>query len=495
MKHKIFSILLSVMAIAGCTKSNEEQGGNNGALAAPDVQIIAEATSLTAMWNPVNGADGYRIEITYLADGTNADVVKENIKETNYIAKGLHPGRTYTVRIAATKDGKASSNWFYKDVTTDSKAITFEITPYECYDKEGGYLYYSAFVKPSDDGIYYWVAAVAYSSKADAKSWIETDIQNHIDKGETWESLVKDKYIIQGKSQCGFEFTGADDMIFTAAAVEKTKKGIEIISDVSMSYPFYAINHGASKSHPATIDDFVGEWVCMPNGQFFTKIEKDENGKETRKLEIVDSKPFNVTIAKSGSNTLTITGWGGERNRFSSSPITLDYKGDKEDLVKIDEHFTITLPQTIKTEGETEWAYTSWFVLSDKEKGVDIYQAYDKEYAVTVMASWKVGFHGYIGNKNKTVIKIEGESYDGSNLAAEMTGLWPCGMNAKGEFSKFLNGSEKANDDPVSMYYLARKDFAEGKVFQAPDVSDEIISSASVKSTGAKALTYKRVNQ
>lgn len=495
MKHKIFSILLSVIVIAGCTKSNEEQGGNNGALAAPDVQIIAEATSLTAMWNPVNGADGYRIEITYLADGTNADVVKENIKETNYIAKGLHPGRTYTVRIAATKDGKASSNWFYKDVTTDNKAITFEITPYECYDKEGGYLYYSAFVKPSDEGIYYWVGAVAYRSKGDAKSWIETDIQNHIDKGETWESLVKDKKIIQGKSRCGFEFTGADDMIFTAAAVEKTKKGIEIISDVSMSYPFYAINHGASKSHPATIDDFVGEWVCMPNGQFFTKIEKDENGKETRKLEIVDSKPFNVTIAKSGSNTLTITGWGGDRNRFSSSPITLDYKGDKKDLVKIDEHFTITLPQTIKTEGETEWAYTSWFVLSDKEKGVDIYQAYDKEYAVTVMPSWKVGFHGYIGNKNKTVIKIEGESYDGSNLAAEMTGLWPCGMNAKGEFSKFLNGSEKANDDPVSMYYLARKDFAEGKIFQAPDVSDEIISSASVKSAGAKTLTYKRVNQ
>ena len=56
--------MLSVMAIASCTKSNEEQGGNNGALAAPDVQIIAEATSLTAMWNPVNGADGYRIEIT-----------------------------------------------------------------------------------------------------------------------------------------------------------------------------------------------------------------------------------------------------------------------------------------------------------------------------------------------------------------------------------------------------------------------------------------------
>lgn len=480
------------MAIAGCTKSNEEQGGNNGALAAPDVQIIAEASSLTAMWNPVNGADGYRIEITYLADGTNADVVKENIKETNYIAKGLHPGRTYTVRIAATKDGKASSNWFYKDVTTDNKAITFEITPYECYDKEGGYLYYSAFVKPSDEGIYYWVGAVAYSSKGDAKSWIETDIQNHIDKGETWESLVKDKKIIQGKSRCGFEFTGADDMIFTAAAVEKTKKGIEIISDVSMSYPFYAINHGASKSHPATIDDFVGEWVCMPNGQFFTKIEKDENGKETRKLEIVDSKPFNVTIAKSGSNTLTITGWGGERNRFSSSPITLDYK---EETDKIDEHFTITLPQTIKTEGETEWAYTSWFVLSDKKKGVDIYQAYDKEYAVTVMPSWKVGFHGYIGNKNKTVIKIEGESYDRSTLAAEMTGLWPCGMNAKGEFSKFLNGSEKANDDPVSMYYLARKDFAEGKVFQAPDVSNEIVSSASVKFAGAKALTYKRVNQ
>lgn len=493
MKHKIFSILLSVMAITACTKSNEGQGGNNGALAAPDVQIIAEATSLTAMWNPVNSADGYRIEITYLADGTNADVVKENIKETNYIAKGLRPGRTYTVRIAATKDGKASSNWFYKDVTTDNKAITFEITPYECYDKEGGYLYYSAFVKPSDEGIYYWVAAVAYSSKGDAKSWIETDIQNHIDKGETWESLVKDKKIIQGKSQCGFEFTGADDMIFTAAAVEKTKKGIEVISDVSMSYPFYAINHGASKSHPATIDDFVGEWVCMPNGQHVTKIKKDENGKETSVMVTEASTPFNVTIAKTDSKTLTITGWGGDRNRFSSSPITLDYKNATKE---IDEHFTITLPQTIKTEGETEWAYTSWFVLSTKKNGTttDIYQAYDKEYA-GIIPAWKVGFHGYIGNKNKTVIKIEGENYDGADLAAEMTGLWPCGMNADGQFSKFLNGSEKRNDDPYSMYYLARKDFAEGKIFQAPDVSDEIISSASVKSAGAKALTYKRVNQ
>ena len=219
-------------------------------------------------------------------------------------------------------------------MTTDSKAITFEITPYECYDKEGGYLYYSAFVKPSDDGIYYWVGAVAYSSKGDAKSWIETDIQNHIDKGETWESLVKDKYIIQGNSKCGFEFDGADDMMFTAAAVEKTKKGIEIISDVSMSYPFYAINHGASKSLPATFDDFVGEWVCMPNGQY--------SRKEDNTLEVVESKPFNVTIAKSGSNTLTITGWGGDRNRFSSSPITIDYKNATDE---IDEHFTITLHQ------------------------------------------------------------------------------------------------------------------------------------------------------
>ena len=111
------------------------------------------------------------------------------------------------------------------------------------------------------------------------------------------------------------------------------------------------------------------------------------------------------------------------------------------------------------------------------------------------MPSWKVGFHGYIGNKNKTVIKIEGEEYTGSDLGAEMTALWPCGMNAEGKFSKFLNGSEKGNDEPVSMYYLARKDFAEGKVFQAPDVSNEIISSASVKSAEAKALTYKRVNQ
>ena len=211
-------------------------------------------------------------------------------------------------------------------------------------------------------------------------------------------------------------------------------------------------------------------------------------------MEIVDSKPFNVTIAKSGSETLTITGWGGERNRFSSSPITLNYKKATD---KIDEHFTITLPQTIKTEGETEWAYTSWFVLSKMENGVttSIYQAYDKEYAVTVMPSWKEGFHGYIGNKNKTVIKIEGENYTGSDLGAEMTGLWPCGMDADGKFSKFLNGSEKGNDDPISMYYLARKDFAEGKIFQAPDVSDEIVSSASVKSAGAKALTYKRVNQ
>ena len=68
-------------------------------------------------------------------------------------------------------------------------------------------------------------------------------------------------------------------------------------------------------------------------------------------------------------------------------------------------------------------------------------------------------------------------------------------MDADGKFSKFLNGSEKGNDDPIYMYYFARKDFAEGKVFPAPDLSDEIVSSSSVKSAGAKTLTYKRVNQ
>ena len=467
---KFAIIALCTLLFAACSGSKNEPESKD--LEAPAVEVISSSTSLILKWNAVKGAEGYRVEVTFVEDGTNTDVVKTIITETDYILDGLRPGRTYTVRVAAVKDGKASPNWFSKDVTTDSVIATFEIKPFESYYKKGGYLYYYATVTPSDNSIYYWIGAVAYSQKSDAKAWIEEDIQNHLDNGETWDSLIKKGYITKGAAESGgFEFTGADDIMFTAAAVEKSGDEINVISNVSFSYPFYAVASDAEKSHPSEFSDFVGTWVCKPDG----RMSKKSDGT----LEVVDCDSFEVNIAADGTDKFKLTGWGGDRNRFSTSPIALDFASATD---KSDESFTISLPQTIKTEDGTEWAYTSWFVLSYIKDGAtqSYYEPYDRDYAENIIPSWKQGFHGYIANKNKTVIKIFAERYDGSDLAAEMSGLWPCGFDSStGKFSKFLNGSSTGNDDPVAMFYLARKDFAEGTDFPAPDVSDEIVTSSS----------------
>ncbi len=472
MNSNIKIIKFTVAAICAilftaCSGSKNEPVSKD--LEAPAVEVITSPTSLVLKWNAVKGAEAYRVEITFVEDGTNTDVAKTLTTDTDFIADGLRPGRTYTVRVAAVKDGKASPNWFSEDVSTDSVTATFEIKPFESYYKTGGYLYYYAKVTPSDNTIYYWTGAVAYSQKSDAKAWIEEDIQNCLDDGETWDSLVKKGYILKGAGESGgFNFTGADDIMFTAAAVEKSGDEINVISDVSFSYPFYAVASDAEKSHPSEFNDFVGNWVCKPDGRMSKKSDNT--------LEVVDCDAFEVNISADGSNKFKLTGWGGDRNRFSSSPISLDFASATD---KSDEYFTISLPQTITTEDGTEWAYTSWFVLSYINDGVtqSYYEPYDRDYAENVIPSWKQGFHGYIANKNKTVIKIFAEKYDGSDLAAEMSGLWPCGFDSTtGKFSKFLNGSTIGNDDPVAMFFLARKDFAEGTDFPAPDVSDEIVT-------------------
>ncbi len=483
-KIKFLILTACALIFSACGKDKNET--ENKDLEAPVVEVINGPTSLALKWQALKGAEAYRVEITFVEDGTNTEVVKTNTTETNYIAEGLRPGRIYTVRVAGIKGGKASPNWFSKDVTTEEVTATFNIQPYESYYKAGGYLYYYAKVTPSDNSIYYWTGAVAYSQKSNAKSWIEEDIQSFLDDGETWESLIKEGYIVKGEAESGgFEFTGADDILFTAAAVEKDGSEINVISDVSFSYPFYATASDAEKSHPAEFSDFLGDWVCKPDGKMSKKSDNT--------LDVVDCDAFEVKIVADGTDKFKLTGWGGDRNRFSSSEISLDFAAATD---KADETFTITLPQVIGTEDGTQWAYTSWFVLSYIKDGVtkSYYEPYDRDYAENVMPSWKQGFHGYIANKNKTVIKIFAERYDGSDLAAEMSGLWPCGLDPEtGKFSKFLNGSTIGNDDPVAMYYLARKDFAEGKDFPAPDVTDEIVTSNSVSAARNESPTISRI--
>lgn len=477
--------LLSVAAVLFCGCSDDQEENADGNLAAPEVEVVAGATTISASWSPVKGADGYRVEITYVGtSGFNVDVAKVNVTETEYRVDALQQGRTYTVRIAGTKDGKASPNWFSQDVTTGSAAVTFDITPYESYDKEYGDIYYYAHVVPSDADTYYWVGAVTYANKSDAKAWIEDDIESFTDEGYDWDSLVKLGYIVKGNADLGFTFTSHDDVLFVAAALVKSGSEIVVSGTVSYSYPFFAEASDEMIIHQSAFSDFVGDWVVMPYGV----MEKQSDGT----LSPVTASAFNVKIAADGTAAFKMTGWGGDRNRFSARPVALDYLLESDGY----NQFIISLPQDIMTESGVKWVYTSWFTLvTTDENGTESaqYLPYDGEYH-DLMPSWSQGFHGYVANANKTVIKIIAEKYDaGDGLAAYMYGLWPCGVNPDtGAFSKFLNSG---NDDPIAMFYLVRKDVADGLDLPAPDVTSELVTSdlpASATKSSPNVIVAKR---
>lgn len=492
MKKIAFVFAVAMLAFASCSKENGDTP-ESGDLAAPKVTIKEETATLIVSWPEVKGADGYRCEVTYISGGRNVDVLKKNTTETSFTVGALRPETTYTVRVAATKNGKASPNWFSEERQTGKFSVTFDITPYEVYNSTTGHIDYMAKVKPSDDGVYYWIAAVPYSQKVDAKVWMMDEIADAVDAGETWESLEKDGYIVRGEAESVFAFNGKDDYMFTAGILEHVGDQINVVSEVSLSYPFYAENAEDQTSHQCSYSDYIGEWVVKPYD-----VSDYDNG-----WSLVDSKTFTVKIsAKENGKTLNMTGWGGTDNKYSNTPVVLDYAS--ADASRF-EHFNISVPQDITTENNVRWAYTGWMSLAftdeNGNKEVKAYAPYDLDYdkvaSETDPAGWRQAFRGYVANANKTIIKIFANEYQYEGLTVYMQSLWVCGMDEAGKYD-FNNTAYSLNGNrggiPNAMFYLVRKDVAEGAELVAPDVTSEL-KTTSVKAFAGDRTWIRRVTR
>ena len=142
------------------------------------------------------------------------------------------------------------------------------------------------------------------------------------------------------------------------------------------------------------------------------------------------------------------------------------------------DHFSISVPQTIAFENDVNWHYTAWLTLLDADNKVRDFAPYDREYEQLSKQGggegWNKAFRGFIANGNKSVIKILGNSFKYDGLAVYMRGLWICGFDAVGKYSSadakyYYNGNR--GGIPNEVYYLVRKDVAEGLELKAPDLS------------------------
>lgn len=472
---KIRNILLcaaGILAFASCDKETpsdrEDNKPSTTALPAPEVTIEQGTASISAKWEPVEGAMEYRCELTYISGGSNVNVYKENVEEPSFSVDALRPKTKYTVRVAAvTPNGKASRNWFTEEVTTGELNAKFEITPYEIYNKSTGHIDYVAKVTPSDETLWYWIGAVSYADRIDANLWMEQEIANALEAGETWETLVNKGYIVKGEAESVFQFTGSNHFMFTAGVLERLGDKINLVSKIALSYPFYGENFEDRVSHPCTYDDYLGDWVLMPYDR--------TDFSATKGWELKEPKPFNVRIsAKEQGKSFNLSGWGGSENKFLK-PIVLDFeKADKDRY----DHFSVSVPQTIEFENDVNWHYTAWLTILDADNKVRDFAPYDREYEQLSKQGggegWNKAFRGFIANGNKSVIKILGNSFKYDGLAVYMRGLWICGFDAVGKYSSadakyYYNGNR--GGIPNAVYYLVRKDVAEGLELKAPYLS------------------------
>lgn len=467
-------------AAVSCSEDNKEDQGN-GELAAPEVSFKSvTSSSFTAEWPAVKGADSYRYEVTYLDGGRPVAVAAKNLAETTFSLEALKPATEYIVRVVAKAGEKMSPNWYTGNVSTSgSSDMTFKVAPYEQYYKNEGYVYPYAQVEATNPDVYYWVSAVPVASKDSAKDWIEEDINYYLDLGATWDELVEEKLILKGSGESSpFLFNGYNHFYFVVAPIEKTMDGISISGDLTFSYQFWSEGTESAMLHECTYENYVGDWVVQTFGTV-----RDEGGK----LEVKEGESFPVKIAASADKkTLDLTGWGGSRNKFSDVALKLDFEIDSEDP----DYSTvgISFPQEIKKEGEIVWKYVSWyyFAAGDQVR----YLPYDDKMAET-MPSWKKGFSGFIGNLNKTVIKIFPEDYTDPTTGegASMMSIWPYGISTTGDTSndKFLTGKY---EEPSGFYFLTRKDVADGKKLALPetDAKEEQAAAAKVVSFGSKAV-------
>ena len=458
-----FVACISCITVA-CDSYDDGTKGDDNKFPAPEVTFSAiTGVSFTAGWNALETADSYRYEVSYEKDGQVIAVAAQNTETTTFSLDGLLPATDYSVRVVAKAGGKTISDWFSGTVRTlGGESVTFTVTPYERYI-ENAFIYPYAEVKPSDSEVYYWVSAIPSNSERDPKEWMQEDIDYYMELGKTWDDLVADKLILKGDAESvPFAFTGYDHYYFIVAPVGKNLSEIVVSGEVSRSYRFWYEAREVQMLHESTYEQFAGEWLLQTSGTV-----KEENGS----LDVQEvGEEFPVTISPADDKkSFYLKGWGGDRNKFRDFAIKMDFEPAEDNYHKIG----ISFPQDIETEGDIVWKYVSWynFVGTVGDEKVYTYLPYvDKMYEN--MPSWSKGFIGFMGNLNKTVIKICPLYYmDGNNEGAYIMSMWPYGISSTGdvEQDKLLNNKY---EDPVGPYYLIRKDVADGLVLQLPDTEE-----------------------
>ena len=147
--------------------------------------------------------------------------------------------------------------------------------------------------------------------------------------------------------------------------------------------------------------------------------------------------------------------------------------------------FHINLPQTITTDEGIEWKYYAWYTFYGGASDIE-YGPYDpSEYEELSLDD---AFSGFAGNMNGTVVKIFGRQVTGTDgLGILISALWPYGGEDADGKGIYLNG---IHEEPLELYYLVRKDVAEGALLEIPDSSSEEETSLSTKSSSA---SYSRI--
>lgn len=422
------------------------------------------SSSFTVSWHFVQEAEEYRCEVTYIdSESITRSVYLGNTAETSIHLDGLLPDTEYKIRVSPRANGTTLQQWLTIYAKTSGAGVTFQITPMEKYFSSQSCIMPYAVVTPSDKTAYYWVSAIPeeVTDEADILEWISSDISSMTDAGYTWDDLVAYRLILQGDAETTpFSFYDYGAFRFAAVTLSKNLSGIMVSSSPSYSHMFWFENEEQRIMHQGTIDDFPGEWMVktgavitgFSNGSFITGAESIE---------------FPVKIEKSDDgNSLLLYGWGGEDSDFQESPIHLDYNKANDGY----DTFSIYSPQDIADSDGTTWQYTSWFMFNGTISGqyVYSYEPYNDAY-LEIIPAWQVGFQGYIGNLNKTVIKIFGKDYTDPNTyyeGASMEALWPCGTAQDGSLV-LMDGVHK---EPSGPYILTRMDVYNGEAMELPSI-------------------------
>lgn len=457
---------LLTLAIIVATAVSCEKAGSPASVTDEDRIEVSDVTSssFTVSWHFVQEAEEYRCEVTYIdPDSIKRSIFLGNTAETSIHLDGLLPDTEYSIRVSPRKDGTTLQQWLTATARTSGTDITFQVRPMERYFTAQSCIMPYAEVTPSDKSAYYWVSAIPeeVTDEAEVIEWISSDISSMTDAGYTWDDLVADRLILQGDAETTpFAFYDYGAFRFAAAAVSKNLSGITVSSSPAYSHMFWFENDDQRIMHQSTIDDFLGEWM-VKTGAVITGFG---NGSL---ITDAGNTVFPVNIEKSDDgNSLLMYGWGGEDSGFREYPVRLDYNRAADGY----DSFSISSPQDITVSDGTAWQYTSWFMFNGTIDGQYVYSyvPYDDTY-LDIIPAWQVGFEGYIGNLNRTVIKIFGKDYTDPSTyyeGASMEALWPCGTAQDGSLV-LMDGVHK---EPSGPYILTRMDVYNGEAMELPSI-------------------------